>query len=107
MKGIQTIEKKENNQIIDIDIILAFLGMVFDSLYSRINFPNIRLLMTKLYSFSDDLIKQATAIIKNIVPGNPGSKYPNIPNTKHINPIVRKISFLISKNKFFAINNNH
>ena len=86
---------------------MAFLGMVFDSLYSRINFPNIRLLMTKLYSFSDDLIKQATAIIKNIVPGNPGSKYPNIPNTKHINPIVKKINFLILKNKLFTINNKH
>ena len=67
----------------------------------------MRLLMIKVYSLSDDLIKQATAIIKNIVPGSPGSKYPNIPNTKHINPIVRKNNFLISKNKLFTINNKH
>ena len=67
----------------------------------------MRLLIIKLYSFSDDLMKQATAIIKNIVPGNPGSKYPNIPNTKHINPIVRKNNFLILKNKLFTIHNKH
>lgn len=68
-----SIEIEVNTMIEQIAIILIFLGISFVSKYFFTNFPNLGLLITQLYIFSFDFMKNEVAIIRKIVPGKPGN----------------------------------
>ena len=63
-----------------------FIGIFPVSRNSRVCRPKNLFLVTKEYSRSDERTKKVAEIMSQMVPGNPGRKYPIIPSAKNINP---------------------
>ena len=93
--GAKRIDTVEKNQIDIRDTRLALSGIAPVSKKSLTCLPKRRFCTTKLYRRSDDLTKNVADSINQMVPGNPGKKYPNIPSAKNIKPNVIKSNLLI------------